>query len=150
MLKSANKNLWGCTERIQTECQYQFRYPALVLWVHTPQIDFPHTCKLPAPAVAVRRGKGRLRWHPSRGLAWPFQPSRVRCTVRQLCGPGKVRRVRLDQCVCPAAWRLWSVPSVRGEVEQAGRPSTGALWRSKPLSAVLLSCFGITYLFALG
>lgn len=47
---------------------------------------------------------------------------RARRTVSQPCGPGKVRRVRLDQCACPAVWLLWSVLSVRGEVERASLP----------------------------
>lgn len=52
-----------------------------------------------------------------------FSPGRACCTVSQPCSPGKVRRVRLDQCACPVAWLLWSVLSVRGKVEQAGRPA---------------------------
>lgn len=40
--------------------------------------------------------------------------------LSQACGPGKVRRVRLDRCACSVVGFPWKVLSVRGEVEQAG------------------------------
>lgn len=97
---------------------------------------------LPAPEMAVRVGEvGGDGTACMACIVWPFQPGRARCAESQPCGPGKVRRVRLDQCACPAAWLPWSVLPVRGEVEQAGLLSSGAFWRNIPLSAVLLSCF---------
>lgn len=86
-------------------------------------------------------GQGGLRWCCLHGTAWPFEPSRAHCLVNWPCSTQKVRSVRLDHCACPAAWLLWSVLSVRREVEQASWLFAGAFSRNIPLSAVLLSCF---------
>lgn len=40
--------------------------------------------------------------------------------LSQACGPGKVRRVRLDWCARSVVGFPWEVLLVRGEVEQAG------------------------------
>lgn len=47
--------------------------------------------------------------------------------LSQACGPGKVRRVRLNRCACSVVGFPWKVLSVRGEVEQAGLFTSKAL-----------------------
>lgn len=41
--------------------------------------------------------------------------------LSQACGPGKVRRVRLDWCACNVVGFPWKVLSLRGGVGQAGQ-----------------------------
>ena len=119
---------WGIPP-IVYHCQIQMAYPCFAVeslsdWVVVSPQSQAFT--LPALEMAVRRGRGGRRWHCLPGIVWPFQPRRAQCAVSQPCGPGKVRRVRLDQCACPAACFPWSVLSVRGEVEQAGLRSLEA------------------------
>lgn len=47
--------------------------------------------------------------------------------LSQACGPGKVRRVRLNRRACSVVGFPWKVLSVRGEVEQAGLFTSKAL-----------------------
>lgn len=73
-----------------------------------------------SPRLLVRWKFGGCWMLGSGTASWPFQLGTARCMVNQPCGPGKVRRVTMDQCACPAEWLLWSVLSIRGEVAQAG------------------------------
>lgn len=108
-------------------CQIQLAYPCFVVeslsdWVAV--FPLSQALTLPALEMAVRKGGeggGRRPWHCC-GIFGLFSRAGHACMVSQSCGPGKVRRVRLDLCACPAAWLLWSVLSVRGEVERASLP----------------------------
>lgn len=73
-------------------------------------------------------GQDGLRWCCLHGTAWPFELGRAHCLVNRPCSTQKVRSVRLDHCACPAAWLLWSVLSIRREVEQAGWLFAGAFF----------------------
>lgn len=50
----------------------------------------------------------------------------------QACGPGKVRRVRMDRCACSVVGFPWKVLSVREEVEQAGLLTSTSSQRDLP------------------
>lgn len=111
--------------RISSLIHCQIRCSALVL-----RLSAVPTIHLASYWGGSEGGRGGLRCS-LHGTAWPFEPGRAHCSVNRPCSTQKVRSVRLDHCACPAAWLLWSVLSVRGEVEQAGWLFAGAFFEKR-------------------